>query len=83
MLFKKLLALYKQAQEVKKANKAYQELLELGVTNSQVQIGDIMGLLRDVKFGEGMLNTDNFLRPMLSKLKKRTKVFSRFVCSRG
>jgi len=58
-----------------KANKAYQELLELGVTNSQVQIGDIMGLLRDVKFGEGMLNTDNFLRPMLSKLKKGQKFF--------
>ena len=59
----------------KKANEAYQELLELGVTNSQVQIGDIMNLLRDVKFGEGMLNTDNFLRPMLNKLKKGQRFF--------
>ena len=58
-----------------KANAAYQELLELGVTNSQVQIGDIMNLLRDVKFGEGMLNTDNFLRPMLNKLKKGQRFF--------
>ena len=58
-----------------KANQAYQELLELGVVNSQVQIGDLMGLLRDVKFGEGMINTDNFLRPMLSKLKKGQKFF--------
>ena len=57
------------------ANKAYQELLELGVVNSQVQIGDLMNLLRDVKFGEGMLNTDNFLRPMLNKLKKGQKFF--------
>ena len=59
----------------RKANEAYQELLELGVTNSQVQIGDIMNLLRDVKFGEGMLNTDNFLRPMLNKLKKGQRFF--------
>ena len=57
------------------ADKAYQELLELGVVNSQVQIGDLMNLLRDVKFGEGMLNTDNFLRPMLNKLKKGQKFF--------
>jgi hypothetical protein len=58
-----------------KANQAYQELLELGVVNSQVQIGDLMNLLRDVKFGEGMINTDNFLRPMLNKLKKGQKFF--------
>ena len=57
------------------ANEAYQELLELGVVNSQVQIGDLMNLLRDVKFGEGMINTDNFLRPMLNKLKKGQKFF--------
>ena len=53
----------------------YRELLELGVTNSQVQIGDIKNLLRDVKFGEGMLNTDNFLRPMLNKFKKVGRTF--------
>ena len=34
-----------------------------------------MNLLRDVKFGEGMINTDNFLRPMLNKLKKGQKFF--------
>ena len=57
------------------ANRVYRELLELGVVNSQVQIGDLKNLLRDVKFGEGMLNTDNFLRPMLGKLKKVGKTF--------
>ena len=57
------------------ANEAYRELLELGVVNSQVQIGDLINLLRDVKFGEGMLATDNYLRPMLSKLKKGQRFF--------
>ena len=51
-----------------------QELLELGVVNSQVQIGDLKNLLRDVKFGEGVIQADNF-KPMLSKLKKGSKFF--------
>ena len=31
---------------------AYRELLELGVVNSQVQIGDLKNLMRDVNFGD-------------------------------
>ena len=57
------------------ANATYRELLELGVVNSQVQIGDLKNLLRDVKFGEGVIQADNFLKPMLSKLKKGSKFF--------
>ena len=53
-----------------RAQAAYQELLELGVVNSQVQIGDLKNLLRDIKFGEQATNTDAVLRPMLSKFKK-------------
>ena len=53
-----------------KAQAAYNELLELGVVNSQVQIGDLKNLLRDLKFGEQASNTDAVLRPMLSKFKK-------------
>jgi hypothetical protein len=56
------------------ANEAYRELLELGVVNSNVRIGDLKALLRDVKFGEGV-STDNILRPMMNKLKKTTEVF--------
>ena len=41
-----------------------------------------MNLLRDVKFGEGMLNTDNFY-VYVKQTKKRTKVFPRLVRSRG
>ena len=53
-----------------RAQAAYNELLELGVVNSQVQIGDLKNLLRDLKFGEQASNTDAVLRPMLSKFKK-------------
>ena len=52
------------------AQEAYRELLELGVVNSQVQIGDLKNLLRDIKFGEQVANADTILNPMLSKLKK-------------
>ena len=50
--------------------KAYRELLELGVVNSQVQIGDLRNLLRDVNFGDSILDLDKVVNPMLSKLKK-------------
>ena len=49
--------------------KAYQEMLELGIVNSQVQIGDIKNLFRDVKYGDAIGSTDAVLRPMMSKLK--------------
>jgi len=40
---------------MRKSNQLYQELLELGVVNSQVQLGDLKRLLEDVDFG-GVLN---------------------------
>jgi len=55
--------------------KLYRELIELGVVNQQVQIGDLKNLLRDIKFGEQVSNTDSVLRPMLSKLRKLGQFF--------
>ncbi len=52
------------------AQAAYRELLELGVVNSQVQIGDLIGLLRTATGDPGVANTDTILRPFMSKLKK-------------
>jgi len=50
--------------------KAYRELLELGVVNSQVQIGDLKNLMRDVGFGDKIMDLDAIVNPMLNKLKK-------------
>ena len=52
------------------AQAAYRELLELGVVNSQVQIGDLIGLLKTATGNPGVVNTDTILRPFMSKLKK-------------
>lgn len=49
------------------ANESYRKLLRLGVVNSQVQLGDIKNLLRDVRFGEN-LNIDKPLESMGKKL---------------
>jgi hypothetical protein len=49
------------------ANKRYRELLKLGVVNSQVQLGDIKNLLKDVRFGEN-LDLDKPLASMGKKL---------------
>jgi len=54
----------------KEFEKAYRELLELGIVNSQVQIGDLKNLMRDVKFGDKIADVDAVLRPMMAKLKK-------------
>ena len=54
----------------KEFEKAYRELLELGIVNSQVQIGDLRNLLRDVKFGDKITDVDAVMRPMLAKIKK-------------
>ena len=54
----------------KEFEKAYRELLELGIVNSQVQIGDLKNLMRDVKWGEGVMDLDKIMNPMLTKLKK-------------
>ena len=53
----------------------YRELLELGVVNSQVQIGDLKNLFRDMGFGSNSFNIDAGLKPMMSKLKG---IFKRF-----
>ena len=52
-------------------NELYEELLELGVVNSSVRLGDLSRLLKDVNFGETMTSTKGMrllLKP-LSKLK--------------
>ena len=52
-------------------NDLYEELLELGVVNSNVRLGDLTRLLEDVNFGETMTADKGFrmlLKP-LSKLK--------------
>jgi hypothetical protein len=50
------------------ANARYRKLLDLGVVNSQVQLGDVKNLLRDVRFGENL----NVAKPFESMLKKLT-----------
>jgi hypothetical protein len=57
-----------------KAQEAYRELLELGVVNSQVQIGDLKALLTDVRLGEQVANIDSIISPFMRKM-KRTKEF--------
>ena len=49
---------------------AYRELLELGIVNSQVQIGDLRALMKDVNFGDKIADLDSVLNPMMAKLKK-------------
>jgi hypothetical protein len=48
-------------------NKRYRKLLNLGVYNSQVQLGDVKNLLRDVRMGEN-LNIEKPLESMIRKL---------------
>ena len=47
----------------------YEELLELGVVNSNVRLGDLSRLLEDVKFGETM-TSDKGLRLLLKPLSR-------------
>jgi hypothetical protein len=60
----------------RKDNEFYQELLELGVVNSQVQLGDLRRLLEDVDFGSTLnkigpnYNGFNTFMKGLNKLKK-------------
>ncbi len=64
-------------------NEFYQKLLKLGVVNSQVQLGDLSNLLKDVKFGgltgrvaEGLDNYGlNRLLKVLGKAKKYSEDF--------
>ena len=50
-------------------NELYQELLELGVVNSNVRLGDLSRLLEDVNFGETM-TSDKGMRLLLKPLSK-------------
>ena len=52
-----------------KAMEYYRELLELGVTNSNVRMGDLKNLMRDAKmFESGNVATDSILKPMARAL---------------
>jgi hypothetical protein len=57
------------------AQAAYRELLELGVVNSQVQIGDLINLLKDATGNPGVVSTDAILKPFMTKLKKLGQFF--------
>jgi hypothetical protein len=63
-------ALFKLGPGSPEAQAAYRELLELGVVNSQVQIGDLIGLLKTATGDPGVVSTDTILKPFMSKLKK-------------
>ena len=52
------------------AQREYRDLLELGVTNSQVQMGDLISLLKDTNAGSSMMGIDNILGRMFKKFKK-------------
>jgi hypothetical protein len=52
------------------AQREYRDLLELGVTNSQVQMGDLISLLKDTNAGGSMMGIDNILGRMFKKFKK-------------
>jgi hypothetical protein len=56
----------------RRSNEFYQELLELGVVNSNVQLKQVMDLLEDAKFGEMLnkVNGDWGLNRLLKKLGK-------------
>ena len=59
----------------RQASDRYRDLLRLGVVNSNVRLGDLQRLLKDVNFGETVTGTQQ-LRNMLrstSKLKKWTE----------
>ena len=51
----------------------YEELLKLGVVNSNVRLGDLTRLLEDVNFGETM-TSDKGLRLLLKPLSKLKSV---------
>ena len=54
-------------------NDLYEELLQLGVVNSNVRLGDLTRLLEDVNFGETM-TSDKGLRLLLKPLSKLKSV---------
>ena len=46
----------------------YRRYLELGVVNTNVRMGDLRNLMKDVRFGDGNIATDSILKPMLNSL---------------
>jgi len=50
----------------------YRKYLELGIVNTNVRIGDLRNLMKDVRFGEGNIATDSILKPMINTLGKKT-----------
>jgi len=68
-------ALLKLGPNSAEAQAAYRELLELGVVNSQVQIGDLVNLLKDATGNPGVVSTDAILKPFMTKLKKLGQFF--------
>ena len=48
----------------------YREYLDLGIVNTNVRMGDLKNLMKDVRFGEGNIATDSVLFPMLNSLGK-------------
>jgi hypothetical protein len=65
----------------RKSNEFYQKLLRLGVVNSQVQLGDLQNLLRDVNFGgvTGKLaSADNLASYGLNRLLKGLSKVKKF-----
>jgi len=50
----------------------YREYLELGIVNTNVRLGDLRALARDVRFGENNLAADSIIKPMLNTLGKQT-----------
>jgi len=68
-------ALLKLGPNSAEAQAAYRELLELGVVNSQVQIGDLINLLKDATGNPGVVSTDTILKPFMTKLKKLGQFF--------
>jgi len=57
----------------RKTNELYRELLKLGVVNSNVRLGDLQRLLRDIDFG-GTFSSRKGLRMLMNPLSKIKKV---------
>src|SRR6056300_990767 len=53
------------------AMEKYREYLELGIVNTNVRLGDLHNLMKDIRFGEGNIATDSVLKPMLNTLGKQ------------
>ena len=55
----------------------YRRYLELGVTNTNVRMGDLKNMMRDARFGENNVAVDSVLKPMLRTLGNVGKVIKK------